>query len=40
MVDHGRLGLAALYIGTSLALGFLCVRLGIALERRPGVASS
>jgi len=35
MVDHGRLGLAALYLGVSLALGFLCLRIGIALERSP-----
>lgn len=35
MVDHGRLGLAGLYLGVSLALGYLCVRLGIALERQP-----
>jgi CrcB protein len=38
MVDHGRLGLAALYVGTTLALGYLCVRIGIALERRPETA--
>jgi len=35
MVDHGRLGLAALYLGVTLALGFLCLRIGIALERSP-----
>ena len=35
MVDHGRLGLAGLYLGTSLVLGDICVRFGIALERRP-----
>jgi fluoride exporter len=35
MVDAGRLALAAAYIGATLALGFLCVRAGIALERRP-----
>jgi len=39
MVDHGRLVLAALYLGTSLALGFICVRVGIALERRPEAAA-
>jgi CrcB protein len=39
MVDHGRLALAALYLGTSLALGFICVRIGIALERRPEAAA-
>lgn len=38
MVDHRNLGLAAAYIGATLALGFLCVRAGIALERRPEVA--
>jgi fluoride exporter len=37
MVDAGRLAIAAVYIGTTLALGFLCVRAGIALERRPEV---
>jgi CrcB protein len=35
MVDEGRLGLAVGYLGATLALGFLCVRAGIALERRP-----
>lgn len=35
MVDNGRLGLAMLYLGATLALGFLCLRIGIALERRP-----
>lgn len=39
MVDLGRLGLAAAYTGATLALGWLCVRLGIALERRPEAAS-
>lgn len=39
MVDHGSLGLAALYLGVTLALGFLCIRLGIALERRPEAAT-
>jgi CrcB protein len=39
MVDNGRLGVAGLYLGATLALGFLCVRAGIALERRPGVSS-
>lgn len=37
MVDHGRLELAALYLAATLALGFACIRLGIALERRPAV---
>lgn len=39
MVDAGRIGLAAAYIAATLALGFLCVRAGIALERRPVVAA-
>ncbi|HWA53783.1 MAG TPA: fluoride efflux transporter CrcB [Solirubrobacterales bacterium] len=39
MVDHGRLGLAGLYLGATLALGYLCVRVGIALERRPEAVS-
>ena len=39
MVDAGRIGLAAAYIGATLALGFLCVRVGIALERSPEVAA-
>src|SRR6187399_527298 len=38
MVDAGRLDLAVAYLGVTLALGFLCVRAGIALERRPAVA--
>jgi len=38
MVDAGRLGVAAAYIGVTLVIGFLCVRAGIALERRPEVA--
>lgn len=38
MADRGRLGLAALYLGATLALGFACVRVGIALERRPETA--
>jgi len=35
MVDGGHLGLAAAYLGVTLAAGFLCIRAGIALERRP-----
>jgi CrcB protein len=35
MVDGGHLGRAVAYLGATLALGFLCVRAGIALERRP-----
>jgi CrcB protein len=38
MVDAGRLALSAVYLAATLALGFLCVRLGMALERRPEVA--
>jgi CrcB protein len=38
MVDGGHLGRATVYLGATLALGFLCVRAGIALERRPRVA--
>ncbi|HEX7058295.1 MAG TPA: fluoride efflux transporter CrcB [Solirubrobacterales bacterium] len=39
MIDAGRLGLAAAYIGLTLAAGYVCVRVGIALERRPEEAS-
>jgi fluoride exporter len=39
MVDQGRLDLAAAYLGATLACGFLFVRLGIALERRPEMAA-
>jgi CrcB protein len=35
MVDGGHLALAAAYVGATLVAGFLFVRLGIALERRP-----
>ncbi len=35
MVDGGHLGLAVAYLGATLAAGFLCIRAGIALERRP-----
>jgi fluoride exporter len=38
MVDGGHLGLAAAYVGATLAAGYLCVRVGIALERRPETA--
>jgi CrcB protein len=38
MADHGRMGLAGLYLGATLALGYLCVRVGIAFERRPETA--
>lgn len=33
MVEGGRLGLAAAYVGATLAAGYAFVRLGIALER-------
>jgi len=40
MVDGGYLALAAAYCLATLALGYLCLRLGIALERRrPPVAA-
>lgn len=35
MVDEGDLGLAAAYVGATLAAGYAFVRLGMALERRP-----
>lgn len=35
MVDAGHITLAAGYVGVTLAAGFLFVRLGISLERRP-----
>jgi CrcB protein len=38
MIDAGHLGLATAYVGATLVAGFAFVRLGIALERRPGVA--
>jgi fluoride exporter len=38
MVDAGHLGLAAAYVGATLALGYGFVRLGIGLEHRPEVA--
>ena len=40
MVDGGHLGLAAAYLGATLAAGYLCIRAGIALERRPREASA
>jgi fluoride exporter len=39
MVDAGRLGLCAAYLASTLGLGFLCVRAGIGLERRPQAAT-
>jgi len=35
MIDGGHTALAASYILATLAAGFLCVRIGVALERRP-----
>lgn len=37
MIDGGHLGLAAAYLAATLAAGFVSIRLGIALERRPEV---
>jgi CrcB protein len=34
MVEGGRLGLGAAYVGATLAAGFVFIRLGIALERQ------
>jgi fluoride exporter len=39
MAGAGQLGLAAGYVAATLAAGFLCVRAGIALERRPEAAT-
>ncbi|HEX3324373.1 MAG TPA: fluoride efflux transporter CrcB [Solirubrobacterales bacterium] len=38
MVDGGHFAIAVAYLGATLAAGFLFVRAGIALERRPEVA--
>jgi CrcB protein len=38
MIDGGRLALAAAYLAATVLTGFLCIRAGIALERRPQVA--
>jgi CrcB protein len=38
MLEGGHTALAATYLGATLAAGFLSVRLGISLERRPRVA--
>ena len=37
MADSGHLAIALAYLVATLAVGFLCVRGGIALERRPEV---
>lgn len=39
MVEAGHLGLAAVYVAATLACGYLAVRAGIALERRPEPAA-
>jgi fluoride exporter len=39
MVEAGHLGLAAAYVGATLAAGYAFVRIGIALERRPETAA-
>lgn len=36
MVDGGRTGLAAAYCAVTIAAGYLCLRLGIGLERGRG----
>jgi CrcB protein len=38
LVDGGYLGLAAAYVGATLAAGYVFIRFGTALERRPEVA--
>jgi CrcB protein len=38
MIDGGHVAVAAAYLGVTLAAGFIFVRAGIALERRPEVA--
>ncbi|HET7177751.1 MAG TPA: fluoride efflux transporter CrcB [Solirubrobacterales bacterium] len=38
MVGAGHVALAASYVTATLAAGYLAVRLGMALERRPEVA--
>jgi CrcB protein len=38
MVEAGNLALAASYVVATLAVGFLAVRTGMALERRPELA--
>jgi CrcB protein len=35
LVDDGHAGLAGAYLVATLAVGYLCVRLGMALERGP-----
>lgn len=38
MVEAGKLGLAAAYVGATIVAGYAFVRIGIALERRPEAA--
>ena len=38
MVETGHVLLAAAYVGATIAAGFLFVRAGMALERRPELA--
>jgi len=40
MVDGGHLALAASYLAATLAAGYLCLRAGTALERRPREATA
>jgi fluoride exporter len=35
MIDAGHLGLATAYLAATLGAGYVCVRVGIGLERRP-----
>src|SRR5262245_15094778 len=35
MIDAGHLRLAMAYLAATLGIGYLCVRAGIGLERRP-----
>lgn len=39
MVEGGHLVIAVAYLGATLIAGFLCIRAGIALERRPQAAT-
>ena len=39
MVDGGHMAIAVAYLGATLLAGYLCVRVGIALERRPEVSA-
>ena len=39
MVDAGYLGLAAGYLATTLAAGYVFLRIGVSLERRPAAAA-